>query len=188
MRLQISKSDIKLIIFCSFIFVVSFLMLYFDIFTGSGEKSNQPIVAQAIEIDNDVRKKSSQNFAWSKSRTSEPVRMGDQIFTGENSKVILQFEDNQKLSINQNSLVKFDHKKNIKNFKIVFGSMSAEVKKGELIDVVICGEKVRLQAESDDIIQISNNENCHKPEIKMKSSVKTVSIKNKPRKIANFAR
>lgn len=184
MILTISKNDIKIILICSIIFLGAFLVLYFDLFANLNEKSDRPIFAKAVVVDNDVRKKSDQQLAWAKSSTQDFIRYGDQIFTGEKSNVVLELEDNQRIKIQENSLVKFEQKKNVKNFKIMFGSMTTQVKKGELIEVVICGEKIKIEAQSDDEMKISNNDNCVKPEVKLNNVKQKVALKPKKRQIA----
>lgn len=184
MILRISKNDIKIILLCSIIFLGAFLVLYFDLFANLNEKSDRPIFAKAVVVDNDVRKKSEQQLAWAKSSTQDFIRYGDQIFTGEKSNVVLELEDNQRIKIQENSLVKFEQKKNVKNFKIMFGSLTTHVKKGELIEVIICGEKIKIEAQSDDEMKISNNDNCVKPEVKLNNEKQKISLKPKKRQIA----
>lgn len=184
MILRISKNDIKIILLCSIIFLGAFLVLYFDLFANLNEKSDRPVFAKAVIVDNDVRKKSDQQLAWAKSSTQDFIRYGDQIFTGEKSNVVLELEDNQRIKIQENSLVKFEQKKNVKNFKIMFGSMTTQVKKGELIEVIICGEKIKIEAQSDDEMKISNNDNCVKPEVKLNNIKQKVALKPKKRQIA----
>ncbi len=184
MILRISKNDIKIILICSLIFLSAFLVLYFDLFANLSENSDRQIFAKTVEVDNDVRQKSDQQLAWAKSSTQDFVRFGDQIFTGEKSNVVLELEDKQRIKIQENSLVKFEQKKNIKNFKIMFGSMTTQVKKGEMIEVVICGEKIKIEAQADDEMKISNNDNCVKPEVKLQSEKQKVVIKPKKRQIA----
>lgn len=184
MILRISKNDIKIILLCSIIFFGAFLVLYFDLFANLNEKSDRPFFAKAVVVDNDVRKKSDQQLAWAKSSTQDLIRYGDQIFTGEKSNVVLELEGNQRIKIQENSLVKFEQKKNVKNFKIMFGSMTTQVKKGELIEVIICGEKIKIEAQSDDEMKISNNDNCVKPEVKLNNEKQKVTLKPKKRQIA----
>ena len=66
MILRISKNDIKIILVCSIIFIGAFLVLYFDVFANLSEKSDRPIFAKAVIVDNDVRRKSDQQLAWAK--------------------------------------------------------------------------------------------------------------------------
>jgi hypothetical protein len=184
MSLRISKSDKKIILFCSIIFLGAFLVLYFDLFSNLNEKSNRPIFAKAVVVENDVRTKSDQQLATAKSSTQYFIRYRDQIFTCEKSNVVLELEDNQRIKIQENSLVKFEQNKNVKNFKIMFGSMTTQVKKGDLIEVHINGEKIKIEAQSDDELKISSNDNCAKPEVKLNDVKQKVAFKPKKRQIA----
>ena len=61
----------------------------------------------------------------------------------------------------------------------MFGKVSAQIKKNEVIEVVICGEKHLVKSEVDDEVVISNNDNCVAPQIKLE---KSTSVNVKPKK------
>ncbi len=180
---SISKIDRRIISVFSCIFVAALTVLYFDLFSNSKVTSNQPVIAKTIEITNDIRIKQKDQFDWSKSVLNNNLHYGDQIFSGSNSNTVIQLNDGQKLKIAENSLIRFDQKQGVKNFKIMFGSLTAQVKKNEVIEVTICGEKHKIKATNDDDILISNNNNCIAPEIKLKKSSISSYLPKKKNKI-----
>lgn len=177
---RISRNDFKIICAFCLLFLGTGYVLLFDLFNSTNSNSDRPVVATTVAVANDVRLKMKEQFDWSKSAVKDTIRYGDQIFAGDKSSVTIEFLDGQRIKILENSLVKFDQKQNVKNFKIVFGSMKTQVKKDEVIEVSICGEKHRITSSTDDEITISNSDNCVKPEIKLNKN--KVAIGNKPKK------
>ncbi len=173
---------------CSLIFGGTFFILFFDLYSSSQSNSDQPIIAKATVILNDVRLKKKDQFDWSKSSKNQSIRNGDQVFAGENSTATVELLDGQKVQILENSLIKFDQKQNVKNFKIMFGSMKAQVKKNEMIEVTICGVKHSVKSDSDDEMTIINNDDCIKPEIKLQKSKVDLPLKKKNRAIASLTK
>ena len=184
----ISKNDIRIVLMCSLIFGGTFFILFFDLYSSSQSNSDQPIIAKATVILNDVRLKKKDQFDWSKSSKNQSIRNGDQVFAGENSTATVELLDGQKVQILENSLIKFDQKQNVKNFKIMFGSMKAQVKKNEMIEVTICGVKHSVKSDSDDEMTIINNDDCIKPEIKLQKSKVDLPLKKKNRAIASLTK
>ncbi len=167
------------------IFCITFLALFFDIFSQFQNKSDQPIIAKATGISNDIRLKQSQQFDWTTTTNLQKIHLGDQIFSGENSQVSIEMSDGQKVHVFENSLIKFEEKKGVKNFKISFGNVKTQVKQGEMIEISICGQVQRIVAETNDELMISNNDNCVAPKIQFAKKLTAVVLNKKRRNLEN---
>ena len=105
MFLKISKTDFKIIILFCCLFFAAFAVLFFDLFSNSRNISKQPVIAQTIQISNDVRIKPKEQFDWSPSLKNSPIRYGDQIFTGDKSQTTIKLVDGQKLKISESTII-----------------------------------------------------------------------------------
>lgn len=188
MKNRFTNFDIKIIIFFSLTFFGSIGVLYFDLLSVRSKNTIQPEIATVGETSNDIRIKKSDQFDWISSSHNESIHSGDQIFSGDKSSVRILLPEGKTLEVQENSLVKFDQVKNVKNFKVSYGSIKTSVQKDEIFEVTICGKVVRIKAESSEQLTVSNEDNCKAPAIQMGEKKIQIPAKKTQSNIASIAK
>lgn len=69
--------------------------------------SNKPVVGEISMQENDTRHRSGDSLSWYRSHIQQKVRIGDAVFSGENSYSVLKMRDNSSLTVGSNSMVIF---------------------------------------------------------------------------------
>ena len=187
MKNRFSNIDKKIIIFFSLTFVTSICALYFELFAKQSTDDIQPEIAKIEKTSNDIRIKKSDQFDWITSNNNESVRSGDQIFSGDKSSVSILLAEGKTLEVQENSLVKFDQIKNVKNFKVSYGSIKTSIKKDEIFQITVCGKVMRIKADADEQLSVSNEDNCKAPRISIGKKLIPVKSTQTQRRVAQVA-
>ena len=174
-----NKEKLTAGIACLLLFV--FLFLIYDdsiidkLFPSDDPDANQPIVAQIIDLENDIRYKGSSSLQWKKSSVHQEIRLGDSVFNGANSKSVIELKKGGSVSMGENSLLSFNEIDGIAMPSLSGGNFDLKID-GNL-KVTINGELTEFSGTNSQIqVVIKKNE---KPEIVLVSGeakVRTNSI------------
>lgn len=141
-KMKVKKSELLSKLGLLVPLAVFFLSLYFvfnfswfkDVFS-SGNK-----VATVEGVENDVRHRSSQEISWYALDRGTDIYENDMVFSGNDSRVLIKFNNGNLFTISPNSLVIFkDQNKQIAPvFK--YGEFSSSLAPGKDFQVMICGK------------------------------------------------
>lgn len=144
--------------------------------------ANENILGQTVEIgtistqENDTRHKSNGSFVWYPSRANQPIRIGDSVFAGDNSKTKIQLKRGGELTITENSLVRFREieKQNVADLST--GNFILKV--DGTVKVAINGSMTELEGKNSELqIKIAKNQ---KSQVRLISGLAKVKNKGKP--------
>jgi hypothetical protein len=143
-------SNIKLFILYFIILIAGSLGLYFydDIFVEKEIRDPSEKVAVATKVINDVKYKSLNQLSWFTINQEDFFIDGDKIFTGKNSQVMLKTLDQNKIDINENSLVKI--RKGV--LSLNKGKVTAFLEKNLIL--YINGKKLTVRPSEKSVISI----------------------------------
>lgn len=152
---RFNKTDRRILSVAMMLMLLMLYLLYDDALILPSDDSNAPTVAQVANIDNDVRRKVSRQFLWRSARNNETVRLGDSIFTGQGSQVVLQFKDGRKLVIQENSMIVLNTVGDQLTLDLQFGRFSGDL--GSDIKITVQGKEVAangsVEVDSDGTIR-----------------------------------
>lgn len=131
--------------------------LYNSVFpsAASMRKSKLPAIGVVSVAENDIRLKNKGDIGWKKSMQNEPVRVGDSLFTGQNSRSQVALNDGGTVTLDQNSMVTFAKTDNIEmpnlstgNFKLTVNGKMKVMIAGQVSE--ISGQGAEIQLTVDD--------------------------------------
>lgn len=160
MKTSIPKRDRWIIaIALLIVFGASYTLVFVNDDDGLNDRSE--ILGEVSNVNKDVRHKVSSRYDWRDSHKNQKIGLGDQIFTGKNSNAIVSFANNQKLTIMENSLIKFDSRPGEPlKIQVLSGEFKAQLAKNQKIEIEICGEKHLVEAQEQANFSIQNSKNC----------------------------
>ncbi|MEE3080295.1 MAG: FecR domain-containing protein [Bdellovibrionota bacterium] len=124
----LSKTDLIIIIFsCLLIVVGAWNLINFEDHLESIE--NLKAIAKINRITDNPQRRISGTLAWGQVKNKDEIYRGDEILTDENSKAEVEFLNNTKLTIPENSLVKIDVDDDTFNIDVIKGIVDLDVKK-----------------------------------------------------------
>lgn len=165
---MLTKTDKFIIAVC--IFAICLLSLpffsqtiYDYVFNDSGQNSDEPVVAEVVNIKNDARFKNSVSYVWQNAKTSQQIRLGDTMYTGDDSESDIAFLDGGKLKMLPNSLIKFTQINEIQIPNLAEGNFKIAVD-GEM-KISLGGKIIELSGKNSEVtIAVAEN---NKAEIKL---------------------
>lgn len=169
------KSQDKLILLLCFavIAICSLLILNPDYLAksdGEGQKIG------SLHVDgSEVRKKISSEYFWQNIMGTNDLRYGDAVFTGNSSTALVEFEDGSSLKLNENSLVKFQNKKNGLSLDLAFGRVQVD-SNSKFITITDCGKVMQVESNSAKF-DINKGRECGDVQFVVKSG--SVKVANK---------
>lgn len=103
MKLSVSKNDLKLIAIIVFVLLLGVAGWFY--YSNSNFSFNRKAIAQLKEAKDDVRLKMYEQTSWENPEVNAGLVSGDQIFTGENSYALIEFNNQVRLNLKPNSLI-----------------------------------------------------------------------------------
>ena len=168
-----SQDRIILLLSLAVIIICSLLILNPDYLAnsdGEGQKIG------SLQIDGSgVRKKISSEYFWQNITGINDLRYGDSIFTGSSSTVLVEFLDGGSLKLNENSLVKFQNKKNGLYLDLAFGRVQVD-SNSKFITINDCGQAIQVEASSAKF-NIDKGRECGDVQFNVESG--TINVENK---------
>lgn len=175
---DLSKKDRAIFLICFFIGTTCSLLLtpYFD---GSldflvAENSDQPIIGTITQKTNDIQIKQHQQLIWLKAKQNQNVRTGDSVFSGEKSYTQIQVNNSNKIVLGENSLILFQEIDSQKVANLKDGNFRITVNGN--IKVAIDGKLAEIQGDKSEIqVYLSEDKT---PKIKLLSGNASVTDNN----------
>jgi hypothetical protein len=109
------------------ILILSFLLYDDSIIFRNNLKSKAKVLGKITTGNSDVRRKYMDNFAWLPIEDLAEVFLGDSIFTGDNSKALINLIGGANISIEPQSLIVLSMNEENLILDLQFGSMDAEL-------------------------------------------------------------
>lgn len=103
MKLSVSKNDLKLIAIIVLVLLLGVAGWFY--YSNSNFSFNRKAIAQLKEAKDDVRLKMYEQTSWENPEVNAGLVSGDQIFTGENSYALIEFNNQVRLNLKPNSLI-----------------------------------------------------------------------------------
>lgn len=103
MKLSVSKNDLKLIAIIVLVLLLGVAGWFY--YSNSDFSFNRKSIAQLKEAKEDVRLKMYEQTAWENPQVDTGLVSGDQIFTGENSYAVIEFNNQVRINLKPDSLI-----------------------------------------------------------------------------------
>lgn len=127
------------------------------VFGGSNQGLNGRIVGKISEATNDIRRRSASTHAWDKARMDESIRLGDSVFTGEDSRSEIELAEGGKVFLDSNSLVRFTQMDTIELPVLSRGNFRVEV--NGTLKVAIGGKITEIEGKNSEVqIDVDQNQ------------------------------
>ncbi len=157
--------------------VCSFFLINDDYLSPfSDEDKSKPLMGVISYKLNDSRHKSSSSMMWINSRKKQNVRLGDSIFTGEESQTQVTLSKGGEVNMGQNTLVVFNQDSNLMD--LGFGNFSFAVH-GD-VTISVRGEVTKIKGNNSKIQFIIPKNKNEKPQVRLLSGQASLQIKNQP--------
>ena len=153
----------------------------------SESETTSELLGQIADTQLDVRQKFQSDYSWQKTVANTSVSVGDSLFTGPKSSCEITLEDGKKLTIAENSLIRFSKKNKRLSIDLAFGKLSASGLTTEL-DITDCGQAVKINPNGSKF-ELSKSSQCGSMDIAVKegeikvNSRQVSKIKPKAKKI-----
>ena len=171
---KLKAKDKLILFFCLSIIALCWFLIFNLDYIRKSENDNVRI-GKVKAKGQDVRKKIGSEYFWNNITGSSGIHRGDSLFAGEKSSALIEFDNGDSLTLKENSLVKFENKKDTLSIDISFGQMQV-VSKTKFITVKDCGKDILIEAENANF-GIDKGRDCGDVQIKVKSG--EVKLENK---------
>ncbi|EPZ49394.1 sigma factor regulatory protein, FecR/PupR family [Bacteriovorax sp. BAL6_X] len=114
-------------------------------------------LGQVFELQNDVRRRSFDNFSWHNLGSNEALFHNDRIFTDKDSTAQLEFSSGNRIKVSEESLFKITQETDGINLNIEQGIIFATLNNANEAFVVKVGDQVYEITSNDSKIKISNS-------------------------------
>lgn len=122
-----------------------------------GRSTSEPI-GRVASAESDVRRKMGQSILWYHVDKDEVLFENDSLYTGSDSKTSIAIGDKSEINLGPNSLVVLQKRNQELQVDLQVGTLVAELKKGERMNIVHQGEVARVEAESNNTLQVSKSD------------------------------
>ncbi len=160
--------------------VICLFLLFFGdglLWNNNGANSDKPQIGIITFVENDARHKSGNNLTWLKTKEQESVRLGDSVYSGNNSQIHLEMKAGNEIDVGENSLISFYDLDNEYLANFMGGNFRLNV--NGLLKITINGEIITLQGNNSEIqMFIDKNNNAT-----IKTLKGDVIVKNKNEKL-----
>lgn len=171
-RVAIGLSVIGLIMVVLFIFNDALFNRLFG--TRESEDLSKPVMGYVSYKLNDTRHKKSNSHIWVGAKEEQRIRLGDSVFTGEESRSQVILKDGNEINLDQNTLVTFNQVSNLVDLSL--GNFRLKVD-GKLT-LSVQGRVTTIEANNSDIQFIVSEEKP--PQVRLlKGSAKLQSLGQK---------
>jgi hypothetical protein len=155
-RSRRSKLELILTIFCFVGLVVTGHYLFFS-------KKSEPIENQVESIGSikpfggDIRVKGEQELSWNSVARETSVFRNDKVFTGQDSQAKVKLKNNQKLTVEPNSLIVISDEDKNQRVDFTTGGLIAELKKGAKLLVRFKGKDATITTDESAVLRLHAN-------------------------------
>lgn len=165
------------------------------LFGRSTQSSSTAVIGEISLTENDTRHRSHDSYSWRKANAREHIRIGDSVFTGENSQSQVRLASGAVVDLDQNSLVKFSRIDNIEvpnlslgNFRVavngtvkiaVAGRITEIAGKGSVVQVTVDQQKPELRVLKGEA-QITTQEASTKLEVEETMTLDEPEVREAP--------
>ncbi len=175
---KLGRTEKGILIIVSIVLVLFSYLLYDDSFLFKQEsQSNKNSIGDISFSENDVRRKSNQNFSWLPANKKDFVFQEDSIYTGSESNAEITLADGSVIEIQPNSLVTISTSRNGQmNLNLSYGNMVGQLAKGSELTVQSGEEEFNLKGDNSKIQ--FNKSNAGKVDVNLISGNASVSTKS----------
>ncbi|MCX7978209.1 MAG: hypothetical protein N2578_04330, partial [Bdellovibrionaceae bacterium] len=110
------------------------------------EQSDMPRVGEIQSVANDVRLKGSSSFTWVPARNGHPVRLNDNLFTGEDSAAKIAIDGQGIFEFSPNSLVTFKKSEKGLSLDLRYGEINGQLEVNSTLTVITNEGNLDFQA------------------------------------------
>ncbi|MBT4761197.1 MAG: hypothetical protein HOO06_05805 [Bdellovibrionaceae bacterium] len=165
---------LSLIIFAAAIFAVAD---YDRLFNRSSSKK---IIARVESVSKDSLIKSPDAFEYKQLKVNDPITNGDNLFSGDESEILVKFINGPRVVIGKESTISFRQVDGQPDLKIDKGSFSGTFEEGDMLDVSTDNEVITLNGNKDTQFSISQIKNGN---LEIGSFSKDLQVEHKGKKI-----
>lgn len=130
-------------------------LLQFYNFSNLNSQKLEREIGYLAETQADIRIKNYAQSLWQAAKTSQAVREGDKIYTGEKSFAMINLKNESKIELKENSLVEFKKMKNMNIADLEEGEYRVAVVKD--LKIAIKGQIAKIEGQSEIILKVAKN-------------------------------
>lgn len=138
------------------------------------------MVGQIKQKKNDTRHRSSDSLIWAKAKEDQQIRIGDSVFAGDDSFVLVQLQDGGELTVNKNSMVNFREIQDQKLANLNWGNFRLKVQ-GQL-KLAVRGQVIAVNGASSEVLVTLDPKQA--PKIKLLKGNVKIKQANSPKEWA----
>lgn len=161
----------------------SYFLLSGDSLFDKSLSASGEVAGRVIVVNGDLRRKTANQVKWDQLQSTETLYQNDSVYSGEKSKSEILVDD-KKIVLGANTLIILSQtqRKN-REINLAYGNFVAEVKKGESIEVVVGGERVKIDGSENAKVSVVQSKK-KKPEVKVVSGQASVEpVKEVPQPV-----
>lgn len=153
---KLSRIDRAILLGAIFALLMLSYLLYDDSILFEKISRNDKPIGTILKAQNDVRRKSSNNFVWLPGTQKDELYNRDSIFTGDQSQATITLNDGSLIQIQENSLVNLNMLNGEMQLDLHFGQFSGNVTPLRLKS---CNEEYVIDG-ANSKFEINRSENC----------------------------
>ncbi|MBC7419839.1 MAG: hypothetical protein H7328_03840 [Bdellovibrio sp.] len=146
-----------------------------ELIIGFLKKENSGVqLAKVTLVKNEVRKKKTASLNWNSAGVDDSIHRGDSVSTGNASTALVQFNNGEKLTMDQNTLIVFDQQADTPEF--VTGNIKLSVNGS--MKIKINNEIVTINGKNADIQVFKDSKSSKQKIVLLKGESKVSTNKN----------
>lgn len=184
---RLFKTDNKIVLGAIIGILICLYLLLFDDGAGIKNDSARLAVGKVTFKQNDARQKYKTDYSWDKVKEQQTIRLGDSIYSGQQSQIQVSLDAGGAVDIGENSLVTFD---TIQDEKVVdLSNGNFRLKVNGTMKIALQGEIATFEGDNSELQVVIGKDN--KTNIRLLKGEATVKKANKvmklnPRSIASI--
>lgn len=165
--------------------ILALLAMSFDgFFSGKDSSSKRKIIGEISTMSNDTRLKGASSLLWFKAQQKQEVRLGDSLFTGDNSAAQVALKKGGAVDVGENSLIVFNEVNGEPLANINFGNF--RINADGTVKLAINGRITTIQGKNSDLqVFIDKNK---KPQVRLLRGEAKIQQKSQPAVELNASR
>ena len=117
--------------------------------------SGQSHIGYVITAKNDTRRRLGLSPVWYSVENNESLYERDSLFTGQESELEIEIENQGTVSLGPNSLIRLERFNDEISIDLQLGSATANLSRGQRINLIQSGQKTTLEAQDQTMVAIS---------------------------------
>jgi hypothetical protein len=156
---SLSKFDLISLSICSLFILILSYFYYLGNFTHI-QRVEKNSIGRILKIKNSAQIKQPKEFTWSDAANNDFIQKNDSVFVGKDSEVTLIINNQDELTLKENSMLSFNENDSTFDIALQYGEINA-AQISQRIEIDICGKKEYISSIDAKDIAIKKSANCH---------------------------